>query len=65
MNVSFTLARRELEQKFLEEADAAGLYALAGRRNVGGVRVSIYNAKPQAGVDALASFMAEFERRNG
>lgn len=65
MNVSFTLARRELEQKFLEEADAAGLYALAGHRSVGGIRASIYNAMPQAGVDALASFMTEFERKNG
>lgn len=65
MNVSFNLPSEELEAKFLKEAGAAGLYALKGHRNVGGIRASIYNPMPMAGVDALASFMQEFERNNG
>ena len=65
MNVSFKLANEELDAKFLQEADAAGLYALKGHRNVGGVRASIYNPMPMVGVERLTSFMEAFERKNG
>ncbi len=64
MNVSFRLASEELDRKFLAEADAVGLYALKGHRNAGGVRASIYNPMPYAGVEKLAVFMEEFERQN-
>ena len=65
MNVPFTLADAELDAKFLQEAGAAGLKTLKGHRSVGGMRASIYNAMPEAGVKALIDFMAEFERVNG
>jgi phosphoserine aminotransferase len=65
MNVTFRLPSEELETRFVAEAEAAGLYALAGHRNVGGIRASIYNPMPLAGVEALAQFMEEFERHNG
>ena len=64
MNIPFKTVSAELDAKFLEEADAVGLYALKGHRNVGGARASIYNPMPLAGVDKLASFMVEFERKN-
>ena len=65
MNVTFRLPTEELEKKFAKEATAAGLDGLKGHRSVGGMRASIYNAFPEAGVDALVQFMAEFERKNG
>ena len=65
MNIPFTLARPELDSVFLKEAAQAGLVNLKGHRSAGGMRASIYNAMPQAGVDALVAFMAEFERRHG
>jgi phosphoserine aminotransferase len=65
MNVPFTLADSALDGKFLEQASAAGLKTLKGHRSVGGMRASIYNAMPEAGVEALIDFMAEFERVNG
>ncbi len=65
MNVSFKMATEELDKKFLAEAGAEGLYALKGHRNAGGVRASIYNPMPMAGVEKLAAFMEEFERKNG
>lgn len=65
MNVPFTLANPELDGKFLEEASAQGLKTLKGHRSVGGMRASIYNAMPEAGVDALIDFMVDFEKRNG
>lgn len=65
MNVTFRLPNEELEKRFVSEAEAAGLYALAGHRSVGGIRASIYNPMPAAGVEALAGFMAEFARNNG
>ena len=65
MNVPFTLARPELEPSFLSEAQAAGLVSLEGHRMVGGMRASIYNAMPLEGVQALAAFMREFQRRHG
>ena len=65
MNVPFILRDSGLDQKFLAEAELAGLRNLKGHRSVGGMRASIYNAMPQAGVDALIGFMQEFEKLNG
>jgi len=65
MNVPFTLADAELDAKFLAEASEIGLKTLKGHRSVGGMRASIYNAMPEAGVDALIAFMADFEKANG
>lgn len=64
MNVPFTLAKPELDKTFLAEAAKQGLVTLEGHRSVGGMRASIYNAMPEAGVDALIAFMSEFERRS-
>lgn len=65
MNVTFRLPSEELEAKFAKEAKAAGLDGLKGHRSVGGMRASIYNAFPEAGVEALVQFMREFEGKNG
>jgi phosphoserine aminotransferase len=65
MNVPFTLADPALDEAFLKEAKAAGLTTLKGHRSVGGMRASIYNAMPEAGVQALIDFMGEFERTRG
>jgi len=62
MNVPFVLADAALDKEFLVLAEKNGLSTLAGHRSVGGMRASIYNAMPEAGVDALIDFMAEFER---
>ena len=65
MNVTFRLPAEELEKKFVAESTVQGLDGLKGHRSVGGIRASIYNAFPHAGVEALVSFMKDFERRNG
>ncbi len=65
MNVTFRLPSEELEAKFVKASTAAGLDGLKGHRSVGGMRASIYNAFPEAGVTALVEFMREFERTNG
>ena len=65
MNVTFRLPSEELEKKFVSEATAAKLDGLKGHRSVGGIRASIYNAFPVAGVEALVAFMEGFQRRNG
>ncbi len=65
MNVPFTLADAELDGEFLVQAKTVGLLNLKGHRSVGGMRASIYNAMPEAGVDALIDFMGEFERTRG
>jgi phosphoserine aminotransferase len=65
MNVTFRLPSEELEKAFDKEATAAGLDGLKGHRSVGGMRASIYNAFPEEGIDALVSFMREFERKHG
>ena len=65
MNVPFTLADASLDAEFLKQAGEANLKTLKGHRSVGGMRASIYNAMPEAGVDTLVEFMAEFERTNG
>jgi phosphoserine aminotransferase len=62
MNVPFTLADPGLDSEFLSQAKTAGFLNLKGHRSVGGMRASIYNAMPEAGVDALIDFMGEFER---
>lgn len=64
MNVPFTLKDAALDKAFLAESEAAGLLNLAGHRSVGGMRASIYNAVPEAGVDALIQFMAEFAAKS-
>ncbi len=65
MNVPFTLADPKLDEVFLKESKAVGLTNLKGHRVVGGMRASIYNAMPEAGVDALIAFMKDFEKRRG
>ena len=65
MNVTFRLTSEDLEKQFVKESTAAGLDGLKGHRSVGGMRASIYNAFPEDGVDALVSFMREFERAHG
>ncbi|MEK7059537.1 MAG: 3-phosphoserine/phosphohydroxythreonine transaminase [Patescibacteria group bacterium] len=65
MNVPFTMAKPDLDKAFVTEAQEQGLVNLGGHRSVGGMRASIYNAMPEAGVDALIKFMKEFESRHG
>lgn len=65
MNVTFRLPSEELEKLFVKEAEQAGMDGLKGHRSAGGIRASIYNAFPEEGVDALTTFMREFERRHG
>jgi phosphoserine aminotransferase len=65
MNVTFRLPSEDLEKAFIKEATAAGLDGLKGHRSVGGLRASIYNAFPEAGIDSLVQFMQAFERRHG
>ncbi|MGH9159752.1 MAG: 3-phosphoserine/phosphohydroxythreonine transaminase [Vicinamibacteraceae bacterium] len=65
MNITFRLPSEELEKQFVAEATANGLDGLKGHRSVGGIRASIYNAFPEDGVDALTTFMREFERKHG
>jgi phosphoserine aminotransferase len=64
MNIPFTLADAELDKLFLQEAEAAGLLNLKGHRSVGGMRASIYNAVTEQAVDALISFMQDFEAQH-
>lgn len=65
MNVTFVLKESALEDKFIKEATAAGLDGLKGHRSVGGCRASIYNAVTQDSVDALVTFMKDFQQNNG
>lgn len=65
MNVPFTLKDKALDPLFLEESEKAGLLALKGHKLVGGMRASIYNAMPMAGVQALVTFMNDFMRKHG
>lgn len=64
MNVPFVTGDKELDAKFVKEAEAAGLVNLKGHRTVGGMRASIYNAMPIEGVEALVEFMKKFEKGN-
>ena len=64
MNVPFVTGDKDLDAKFIKEAEKAGLENLKGHRTVGGMRASIYNAMPIEGVEALVEFMKEFESNN-
>ena len=64
MNVPFVTGDKELDAKFVKEAEAAGLVNLKGHRTVGGMRASIYNAMPLEGVEALVAFMKKSEEEN-
>ena len=64
MNVPFVTGNEELDAKFVSEAKKCGLVNLKGHRSVGGMRASIYNAMPKAGVEALVEFMKKFEAEN-
>jgi phosphoserine aminotransferase len=67
MNVVFRVAKGDeaVESQFAAEAAGAGLVGITGHRSIGGMRVSLYNAVTIDAVDALVSFMRDFERRNG
>ena len=64
MNVPFVTGDKELDAKFVAEAEANGLVNLKGHRTVGGMRASIYNAMPIEGVEKLVEFMRQFEKEN-
>ena len=64
MNIPFVTGNADLDAKFIAEASAAGLKNLKGHRTVGGMRASLYNAMPKAGVEALVQFMDRFEKDN-
>lgn len=65
MNVTFRLPTQALEEQFARQAEAQGMVGLKGHRSLGGIRASLYNALPLDSADALAQFMAEFQRVNG
>ncbi len=65
MNVTFRLPSEELETAFLSGAKSHKLVELKGHRSVGGIRASIYNAMPLAGVKALRDYMVDFHKKNG
>jgi phosphoserine aminotransferase len=65
MNIPFTLKSEALDEEFLKQAKSHGMIQLKGHRSVGGMRASIYNAMPVAGVQALVDFMKEFARKHG
>ncbi|MCD7818338.1 MAG: 3-phosphoserine/phosphohydroxythreonine transaminase [Lachnospiraceae bacterium] len=65
MNVPFVTGDKELDAKFVKEAEAEGFVNLKGHRTVGGMRASIYNAMPLEGVEQLVAFMKNFEEVNG
>jgi phosphoserine aminotransferase len=64
MNIPFTLTDPSLDKAFLSAAEAQGLLNLAGHRSVGGMRASLYNAMPEAGVEALIAFMTDFAQQH-
>lgn len=64
MNVPFVTGDKDLDAKFVKEAEAAGFVNLKGHRTVGGMRASIYNAMPKEGVEKLVAFMRKFEEEN-
>jgi phosphoserine aminotransferase len=65
MNIPFTLRSDALDAEFLKGAEQRGMVQLKGHRSVGGMRASIYNAMPLEGVQALVSYMREFEKKHG
>jgi len=64
MNVPFVTGDKDLDAKFVKEAEAAGFVNIKGHRTVGGMRASIYNAMPKEGVEKLVAFMKKFEEEN-
>ncbi|CAK8561917.1 unnamed protein product [Lathyrus sativus] len=64
MNVPFTLEKSELEGEFIKEAGKENMVQLKGHRSVGGMRASIYNAMPLAGVEKLVAFMKDFQTKH-
>ena len=64
MNIPFVTGNEEMDAKFVSEAKKAGLINIKGHRSVGGMRASIYNAMPKAGVEKLVEFMTKFEAEN-
>lgn len=64
MNVPFITGDKELDKKFIKEASEHGLLNIKGHRSIGGMRASIYNAMPIAGVEKLVDFMSKFENSN-
>lgn len=64
MNVPFITGDKELDAKFIKEAESNGFVNLKGHRSVGGMRASIYNAMPKEGVEKLVEFMKKFEKEN-
>ncbi len=64
MNATLRMRDEDIEKKFIAEAKAIGLHGLKGHRSVGGVRVSMYNAMPLAGIEKLVGFMADFRKAN-
>ncbi|WP_201319188.1 3-phosphoserine/phosphohydroxythreonine transaminase [Paenibacillus sp. EPM92] len=65
MNITFRMENEELEKKFVKESEQHGFVGLKGHRDVGGLRASTYNAVSFEACEALASFMADFQKRNG
>lgn len=63
MNVTFSTGSDETDELFVNEAEKKGLANLKGHKSAGGIRASIYNAMPAAGVDALIEFMEIFEKK--
>lgn len=64
MNVCFRTSNKDLDSKFVIEAEKYGIVSIKGHRLVGGMRASIYNAMPRSGVEALVAFMNRFEKEN-
>ena len=64
MNVPFVTGDKDMDAAFVKAAADAGLVNLKGHRTVGGMRASIYNAMPIAGVQALVDFMGRFEQEH-
>jgi phosphoserine aminotransferase len=64
MNVSFRLPNDKISARFLKGAEERAMTDLSGHRSVGGIRASIYNAMPVAGVETLRDFMIEFRNKN-
>ena len=64
MNVPFVTSSKELDDKFVKEAEEAGLVNIKGHKVVGGMRASIYNAMPVEGIETLIEFMKKFEKEN-
>ncbi|WP_424766332.1 3-phosphoserine/phosphohydroxythreonine transaminase [Paenibacillus sp. sgz302251] len=65
MNITFRIRTEELEKLFIKESEQEGFVGLKGHRDVGGLRASTYNAVPLESCQALAQFMADFQKRNG